>query len=52
MGIELTALTTTRSKVECLSTQAIEACATWETLNWSLFYVLFHIWKIIKACLM
>ena len=49
LGIELTTLTVIRSKVECLST---EAWATWQTLNWSLFHAPFHIWKIIKTCLM
>ena len=33
VGIELTTLTITGSKVECLSKWAIEAYATWQTLN-------------------
>ena len=38
LGIELTTLTITRAKAECL--------------NWSLCDAPFQIWKIIKACLM
>ena len=45
VGIELTTLTITGSKAECL-------CATWQNLNWSLFHAPFHILKFIKACLM
>ena len=52
VGIEFTKPIITRSKVECLSKWATEAYTTWQTFNSSLFHALFHIMKIIKACLM
>ena len=52
VGIELTTLAITGSKVECLSKYSREACPTWRTLKWSLLHAPFHIWKIIKVCLM